>query len=349
MENKKHNVFVLSTEYQFILAISIIEEFFSNGDFTNQLVLKGPRSSDVNTQNLPEHVTFVKILFEDEDLESRIKKEIFNKEINNLFVVHTYRAYETYVLSLAPKSTRIHLMQDGSLFYHTMEINLFLNRIKETFLIYKKLWEKNIILKKIVLYPRHIHKSRFIKELWMTNPDLFVDPKTKLKINKVHLFPKNDTVEKCNKLFFVKKEEDYKEINDCLIYLAPIIRDRKIMPLEIDEIKKIKAKVNKKNIIIKLHPGIKDEFRLNMLKSVFGDVVIQNYIPAEMYIANSKNSCVVGSASTALFYENTKCQSFALKKYYQRIGLYATWKNVALPKHVHIIDDLEDFDKIQIR
>jgi len=349
MEIKKHNVFVLSTEYQFILAISIIEEFFSNGAFTNQLVLKGPRSSDVNTQNLPDYVSFVKILFEDKNLESRIKNEIYHKKIDNLFVVHTYRAYETYVLSLATKSTRIHLMQDGSLFYHTMEISLFLNRIKETYLIYKKLWDKKILLKKFVIYPRHLHKSRFIKELWMTNPDLFVDPKTKLKINKVHLFPKDDTVEKCNKLFFVKKKEDFKEISDCLIYLAPIIRDRTIMSLEIEEIKKIMAKVNKKNILIKLHPVILDEYRLNLMKSAFGNVVMQNYIPAEMYIANSKNSCVVGSASTALFYENPKCQSFALKKYYQRIGLYATWKNVALPKHVHLIDDLSDFDKIQIR
>lgn len=349
MENKKHNVFVLSTEYQFILAISIIEEFFSNGEYTNQLVLKGPRSSDVNIQNFPDYVTSVRILFEDPNLESRIKNEIYDKKIDNLFVVHTYRAYETYVLSLAPKSTRIHLMQDGSLFYHTMEISLFLNRIKETYLIYKKLWDKKILLKKFVLYPRHLHKSRFVKELWMTNPDLFVDPKTKLKINKVHLFPNDDTVEKCNNLFHVKKQEDFRGIEDCLIYLAPIIRDRKIMPLEIEEIKKIKTKVKKQNILIKLHPVIIDEYRLNLLKSEFGDIVIQNYIPAEMYIANSKNSCVIGSASTALFYDNPNCQRFALKKYYQRIGLYAAWKNVALPKGVHLIDDISDFDTIQIK
>lgn len=345
MEKSFYNVFIVSTEYHFILVMSIIIEHFSGDQYKNRLIFNGPRSGDININSLPENVSAVRITFNDKDFKSNIKDEITTKKIDNLFVAHTYRAYETYALSLASTNTKIHLYQDGALFYHTMEVSLVLNRLRETFMIYKNLWDKNIILKKIVYYKRHMHKSSFVNELWMTNPEIFVDPKTKLKINTIKLFTKNNSIKRFNDYFHTKKEEDYKEINNCLIYLAPIIRDMNFLSVEIEQIKRLKIKFNKERLIIKLHPGAKDKRHFNALKENFGNVVIQNYIPAEMYIANSTNSCVVGSASTALFMKNEFCENFALKKYYQKLGIYASWKNVTLPEHVISINEFDEFDK----
>ncbi len=345
---KTRNVFVLSTEYHFLLAMSIIDSHFADVQYDNVLVLKGPRLASIDDTSLPNGISAIRLLFEDSQFRKRLKEEVFGSPIGNLFVVHTYRAYESYVLSLASGKTRIHLMQDGSLFYHTMEVSLFLNRIRETYMIYKNLWDKGILLKTVLYYPRHMHRSRFINELWMTDPELFVDPKTKLKINQVKLFPYPESIERYGRCFDTAKG-DFRGIEDCMIYLAPIIRNEADLPIEIEQIRKLKEKIGKKNLIIKLHPGVKGKAQFNHLQEAFGDVVRQDYIPAELYIANSVRSCVVGSASTALFYNNPSCQNFALKRYYQRLGIYAAWKNVALPAHVHQINELEDFDTIQIR
>lgn len=341
------NVFVISTEYHFILAMSIISDRFTGPEFSNLLVLKGIRSAGINTDKLTGGIQAITISFDDPHFAKRVENEIFGSAPDNLFVVHTYRAYETYVLSKAPKRTRIHLMQDGSLFYHTMEVSLFLNRIRETWQIYQQLWKKGILLKKLVWYPRHMHRSRMVDELWMTHPHLFVDPGTRLPIQTIRLFPNEGDVQRLNTLFHVGAGESFENIEDCMIYLAPIIREASNLPIEIEQIRMLREKVGKKNLLIKLHPGMRDKSQFNALQQAFGDVVIQNYVPAEMYIANARRSVVIGSASTALFFKAEGCMNIALKRYYQKLGIYAAWKNVALPEHVITIDEISDFDKIK--
>lgn len=342
MNNRGANVFILGTEYHFLLAMSIIEEHYSSLSYRNQLVFTGRRLSNIDAKKLPENVYVTTLVFQDEqNLKARVRLEIFEKEIANLFVVHSYRALETYILSQASKNTRRHMMQDGSLFYHKIERPIVLNRIRETIEVYIHLWKKSICFTDLILYRRYLQQSGYIQELWMTHPDLYIEPNPTKPIHKINLFPKVNSVSTFNNYFDVGKSGEFRGYNDCLIYLALIIKDEDLMLKEVEEIKKLLEKSNKANILIKLHPGSRQR-QFEILQQAFGDVVIKNFVPAEMYIANAKESIVVGSASTALFYNNPECKVYALKHYYQRLGIYANWKNVKLPKHVKIVDFLEE-------
>lgn len=340
-----NNVFLLSTEYQIMLALSVIEEFFSDGSFRNQLVLTGRRGGGLDVEKLPPFVTATRMGFSDADFADRVKLEIFNKPITNLFTAHAYRPFETFVLSNAKKGTQIHQLQDGALFYHRQEISLWKGRIKENFNIYYHLFKRGVILKDFIWFGRHMHRSGYIKKLWMTHPDLFIDKACSKPIQKISLFPTANSVKIANSCFVSDEGSDFTSLQSCLIYLAPIILDESLFAAEIEEIAKIMKVLDKEQLRIKIHPGYPQPQRKKMMEDAFGKVVIQNYVPAELYIANSVNSCVVSTASTALFYEQTHCPRFALKNYYQRIGLYAKWKNVNLPKAVKLIDEIEDFTK----
>lgn len=340
-----NNVFVLATEYQIMLALSVIEEFFSDGNYNNQLVLCDHRGGGVNIANLPTYVSAIRLSFTDLGFDKRVKNEIFNKPLANLFTSHAYRPFETYVLSLVKKGTMIHQIQDGALFYHRQEIALWKGRIKETFNIYFKLLKRGVVLKDFVWFGRHMHRSGYIKKLWMTHPDLFIDKACGKPIQKINLFPTSNSIAVANRSFVGGDNIDFTNLQNCLIYLAPIILKEELFAVEISEISKVMSVLGKDKILIKIHPAYPQPQRVKMMEAAFGPVVVQNYIPAELYIANSSNSCVVSTASTALFYEQNHCPRFALKHYYQRIGLYAKWKNVNLPKAVKLIDEIEDFTK----
>lgn len=341
----QNNIFVLATEYQIMLALSVIEEFFSGDNYKNQLVLCDHRGGGVNVANLPPNVSAVYLSFSDNGFDRRIKSEVLNKPIANVFTSHAYRPFETYLLSLVKKGTSIHQIQDGALFYHRQEIALWKGRIKETFNIYFKLLKRGVILKDFVWFGRHMHRSGYIKKLWMTHPDLFIDKECGKPIQKINLFPTANSIETANKCFTSNGNSEFTNLENCLIYLAPIILKEELFAGEIAEISKIMSVLGKEKIIIKIHPAYTQPHRKKLMEEAFGPVVVQNYVPAELYIANSVNSCVVSTASTALFYEQSHCPRFALKHYYQRIGLYAKWKNVNLPKAVKLIDEIEDFTK----
>ncbi len=339
------NVFVLSTEYQIMLALSVIEEFFSDGNFYNQLVLCGHRGGGLNIEALPRFVSAVRLGFSNHDFVKRVEIEVFDRPIKNLFTAHAYRPFETYILSKVKKGTEIHQLQDGALFYHRQEIALWKSRIKESFNIYKNLFKRGVILKDFVWFGRHMHRSGYIKKLWMTHPDLFIDKECGKPIQKINLFPTASSIETAKKCFSSNDHIDFTNLKNCLIYLAPIILKEELFAGEIAEIAKIMSVLGKENIVVKIHPGYPQPQRKKLIEDAFGPVVVQNYVPAELYIANAIDSCVVSTASTALFYEQTHCPRFALKHYYQRIGLYAKWKNVNLPKAVKLIDEIEDFTK----
>ena len=339
----KVNVFVVGTEYHFLMANFIIQEHFSSQDYENRLVFLGKRLSQVQRNALPSNIISIDYFFDQENMPAnKVKTEILVGNVINLFLVNVYRASDTLIVSMTTRHTKCHLIQDGALFYNRIEKSIWKNRIKETYNIYSSLWKKGIPFRDLIWYGRFMEESDYIDEIWMTNPNEYVGPTSSKKVNLIKFFPNKESKDQILSYF----EVDNKLVdgfNNQLIYLAPIIKDEKLVDLEIVQIKQILKKINLKDVIIKLHPNTKD-FHLHKLKKEFGDSVIRNFIPAELYIAQSVDSVVVGCASTTLFYHNPKCKYFALKEFYQKLGIYEAWKNVNLPKHVNVVNEFYDIN-----
>jgi hypothetical protein len=341
VDQRKTNVFLLATEYHFLLAMSIVDEFFPADRYFNKLFFLGKRLSDVDITKLPDNFSASMLIFETENFfKHRVHHEILNTPVENLFVVNAYRSPETYILSVVPPSTTTHLMQDGALFYNRIEKFIYKHRVKEMFRVYKGLWDKGIYYMKPILYTRFMERSGFIDEIWMTNPVEYIGPRTKKKVNTISLFAGGANVKKYTRYFRVN-QDDFTDLNGYLIYMSVIIRDPKQIPNEIRQIKKLQAKLGRERVLIKLHPNA-SQLQFDSLKEQFGEKVFRNYVPAEIYIGNATHSDIVGCASTSLFFHNPSCRYYALKLFYQELGIYSKWYNINLPPHVTQLESLED-------
>lgn len=342
----KHNVFVLGTEYHFLMAMFIIEERFSSDEFQNKLVFLGKRLSQINSSNLPGNVETVEFIFQSEpDPLKKLYQKILNNPVDNLFMVNVYRPADTLIVSSVSKKTRRHLMQDGALFYNRIEKSILGNRLKETYRIYTSLWKKGIPFTDIIWYGRFMETSNYVDEIWMTNPNEYIGPPTRKPVHLINYFPGPNTVQKIQS-YFIDHESRPFMLDNYLIYLSPIMRQESYVDTEINQIHKVMAFFALEKVIIKLHPNTPD-YHLKKLQKVFGDCVIRNHIPAELYIARAKNSVVIGCASTSLFYNNATNQYFALKGFFQRLGIYSVWHNINLPPHVRQVNELEELGQLK--
>lgn len=341
----KHNVFVISTEYQFIGALSIIEQFFPKDAFENTLVFTKVRTGDIVIDRLPKHIKVLKFDFYKDSNPKKIIIDFFTgKDVANVSVVQPYRPDNIAFLWLAPKSANRVLQQDGALFYHDTEVNTLFNQLRVSLESIRDLAKKGIFPLWNLFYKKPIEKVPYIHELYLTNPEIFTHQHNGKKLTKFDLFP---SVQSLNfKNFFKSLDDfDFSLLTNALFYIAPIIRDDSKYQEEAAEINKIKTILDKKHVFIKLHPNRIVSKQRDVLESVFGkDAIIANFVPAEVYMSQAINSAIVGVASTSLFYNNPKCKIYGLKRYYQKLGVYPAWKNVTLPKHVIPVNELSDFN-----
>ncbi|MCZ8216048.1 MAG: polysialyltransferase family glycosyltransferase, partial [Cyclobacteriaceae bacterium] len=288
--------------------------------------------------SLPKNIKAFDFFFDEEhNVQHRVQQEIISEGIDNLFVVNAYRPLETYVLSLMnPRRTQRHLIQDGALFYNKIEKSVFLNHTKNVFHVYKGLWKKKIWFTDLLYYGRYMEHSGYIDQVWMTNPEQYVGPALKKKVNVLTLFPNPDSIPTYS-TYFGLSDEILEGLQDCLLYLPVFVKTEDKVQDEINCIKRIVKKLGKQKVFIKLHPNAFD-YQLKAMKEAFGSLVFKNNVAAEIYIANARNSHIVACASTSLFFYNPSCKYFALKRFYQDLGIYSSWYNIHLPPHVNVVD-----------
>jgi hypothetical protein len=339
---KNTNIFVLTTEYHFLLSMNIIFERYSSIEFRNILIFTGERLSEIITENLPINVETEEINVEREmNLRKKIHDIILQDALTNLFVFTAYRDLETYLLTTVTGSVDRHLVQDGANFYFKILKPVMLSRIKETVKIYRNLWRKGILLKKIVLFKKHMAQCGFIDYVWITNPEIYRNPLFSSKpIVKLNLLNNEISINACCKYFSANETQQY---CNSIIYLSSRITQQNDILCEISQIKSVVAKFEKHKLLIKLHPN-SPVIQVDLFKAAFKDCVVKNYVPAEIYLARAINSYIFGGVSASLYYNNPNCKYFTLIKIYQRLGIFPDWIKVKFPAHVKVLENLEEFN-----
>ena len=332
------NVFILTTEYHFLLSMNIIFERFNTAEFTNQLIFTGPRLSDINVGSLPAHVYVTEINVESErHLEKKIRETILVKSLAHVFVFTAYRDLETFVLCSVDPSVKRHLVQDGANFYFKISKSVMWSRFKETLKIYRNLWRKGILLKKFVRYKKHLADCGFIDDVWITHPEVYEKPLLSAKaVIKVNLLEKNVDKTPFYKYFGMDEDSEY---SNAVIFLSSRLNHEKDILAEINIIQSIIMKFTNYALLVKLHPAA-SVLQVEMLRSAFENGVIKNFTPAELYISKAKNSFVVGCASAALYYHNKECRYFSLVRDYRYRKLFPETTHVNFPAHITVVKNL---------
>jgi hypothetical protein len=335
---KDTNVFVLTTEYHFLLAMNIILEHYTTPQFNNRLVFTGQRLSGVVLKNLPDHVETLVLTAEHErNFKRRIQQDVLRLRPKNIFVFTAYRDLETYLLFAVGNKTSRHLVQDGANFYFEIKKSVAWSRIKETIKIYKNLFRKGIFFKKLILYKKHLADCSFIDFVWVTNPNVYLSPRSSRQpVNKINLLPNDAIRNLCCHYFGLDNLNVYQ---DFVIYLSPRLTKRELILNEIDQVKLIHENFKSRNLLIKLHPGA-PTLQNDLFRTTFGERVVRDSTPAELYISKAINTDVIGIASAALFYNNLRCRYFSLIKVYKGLGLFDADTEVRFPSHVNVIEHL---------
>jgi hypothetical protein len=255
-----------------------------------------------------------------------------------LFVFTAYRDLETYLLNAVGNGVRRHLVQDGANFYFKISKPVFWSRLKETIKIYRNLWRHGIVLKKLVLYRKHMAQCEFIEQVWVTNPEIYQAPKVSTKpISKINLLT-GKSIEACYRYFDMLEAQEY---SNAIIYLSSRYTDENAVLLEIAQLKYILDRLKKPRLIIKLHPNA-PIIQVNLFRIAFADSVIKNFVPAELYISKAIGTYVIGVASAALYYNNPRCSYYSLVKIFQSIGVFPTSIEVSFPVHVEVLASIND-------
>jgi hypothetical protein len=333
-----NNLFILTTEYHFLLAVNIIEQQYDSPQFQNVLVFTGERLSMIKKENLPSGIRVLDMREEyNESFERFVRQKILAPTLTNIFVFTAYRDLETYVLCSAGPSIAKHLIQDGANFYFKITNSVTWSRLKETVKIYRNLWQKGVLLKKFVLYKKHLADCSFVDRVWVTNPEVYLAPRTDKPISKVSLFASNRAIETSLVYFGLKKNS----IQDTLIYLSSKLSREDDIAQEIRQLKLILATSRKRDVLIKLHPNA-PVLQQSLFISSFGDKVLKDFVPAELYLVQAADCCVVGVASAALFFENLRCRYYTVIKIFQHLGIYPKEVQVEFPEHVKVIGHVSE-------
>jgi hypothetical protein len=336
------NVFVLTTEYHFLLAVNVIDQQYPPSHFRNLFVFTGERLSMVKIENLPPHIRVVELPIDKErNFKKVVDEKIFSVSPANLFVFTAYRDLETYLLCSVDRSVTRHLVQDGANFYFNITTSVTWSRLKETVKIYRKLWQKGIILKRLVRYKKHMADCHFIDQVWVTNPEVYVAPPSSRKlIAKIDLQRLEENQALLAHYFSMQADV----LNNCILYLSSRLIHEKDIAREITQVHSVLAALSKP-IFIKLHPNAPD-LQERMFSDAFPDRVTRNFIPAELYIAKAKNCLVIGVASAALYYYNPMCRYVSIIRIFQAIGMYPLGVDSNFPSHVHVVRTLDELSSI---
>jgi hypothetical protein len=322
------NIFILTTEYHFLLTMLIIEQQFADpGQWTHLLVFTGPRLNGVEVSRLPAHIE-VMILSEDAKVMRVLALQILSSSPANIFVFTAYRAFETLLLTRSGRRTKKHLVQDGANFYFSFNKSVFIDRLRETWRIYRDLLKSGFLLKHLVFYKKDISDTRLVNVIWLTHPSLR-NRIGKLDVREV-ILPTDDRSITRIAYYFNATPGPY---DRKLLYLANRLKSKSQFDAEIDLVRRIRLLFPSLSFELKLHPASTIDQRETFIKE-FGSSVTMTNMPAELKLAVARDCVVVGTASVALFYYNSSCKYFSCIKEAQELGLFPPWISVNLPSHV---------------
>lgn len=323
-----------------MLCLDIMDQYFPGDEYEHVLILSGYRLSSVKISNIPSGIKVHEVDYKQgSDSFDRIKGLVDTLDVSQFFLFHAYRPIEVFLLTHLRTATK-NLVEDGVLFYHNRKQFLLFSRFKQTFKIYRELWSQGYHLTMPIFYWNDMWNSRLVDNLYMTRPDMFIDQANKKNRVKVDLLATPQSIERALKIFDFDSSVDRSTLDGCLFYVSAKMYKIEHVNREIEVLKQIIEKIKPQFLLIKLHPAAR-KIQVDEFVRHFGNAVLLNNIPSELYIATAKNSIILSVASTSIYYYNSKCRYFALKTLFQEMGIYARHKDIRLPSHVQIVSNLD--------
>lgn len=335
---KECNIFIVHTEYHVLLTISIIcNHFFccTNRVYwtpsirMNKLIL--PPIEGTSVHQLSPDYGNRNVL--NEILSYKPKRFFFfqDGDLNNMYLCNR----------LAKNGAKTALVQDGLKPYVIWQKRYkWLIAFKNTIKAYGCLLRRHIFTPSLGWMDIYDYGSwSFIDELWLTNPDAFVNKHHKILI-RLPLINKQ-ALAVCNSTFGYDGEEELKSV--VLIIGQPTINSQN---WEFDTmlVERIIKKFSDHTVLYKPHPSTNPE-HLQMIQGLKYDNFhfYNKKIPVELLILQLKDSIIIARRSTSMLTENKSCKYYWTHKLYPLDIQSSQFERINPTEHVK---DIESIDEI---
>ena len=329
MIDKKVNVYLVFTEYQFLQALNIATGVFNSMDNDNHILLvrKGKRLMhiDENKRKLADNIG---IEIFDNQKPKKLAGIILNKNPTHFLFFQAISALNVYLgHTLAKRRTEISLGPDGYSAY------AIFNKSHHFLVTIKNSLKENLFLIKNGLFTGKFHRfdyytygnNRFIDNLWMTHPEQY---KHHAK-NNVNILKLPEFNEMCLEIISECFNFNEKFPTEDAIYFFNQPLWSSLPYIEYDFLKEVLASYPERKIILKLHPLTSDKMKVNY-KNLDGLELIESSVPAEVVLLRLNNCIVFSGWSSVLITENKKCN------YYFNFPIYRDLNDPIL-KQINII------------
>lgn len=334
---KECNIFIVHTEYHVLLTINIIcNHFFGCNNRVywtpsirmNKLLL--PAMEGISAHQLPNDYGNRIVL--DEILSYKPKRFFFfqDGDVNNMFLCNR----------LAKNGTKTALVQDGLKPYLIWQkrhkwLIAFINTIKAHWCLF----QRQVFTPSLGWMDIYDYGSRhYIEELWLTNPDAFVNKHHKILI-QIPLINKQ-ALSICNSTFGYDEKE---ELNSVVLIIGQPTIDSQNWEFDTLIVERIIKKFSDHIVLYKPHPSTNPE-HLNMIKGLMYDNFhfYNKKIPVELLILQLKDSVIIARRSTSMLTENKSCKYYWTYKLYPLDIQSSQFERINPTKHVKDINTIDE-------
>lgn len=308
--DRKSNLFIVSTEYHLMVALSLIEDKFKA--YENIILgIQIPRKRRLPPrENIETAHTYLEIECDQSvyvnypDLRKTLH-QLLSNEYENCFVFGETKPIEMYVgTALKKRGVTTILLPDGLKPYKE-------NESGGRFRIFKRHLRNQVFCIVNGLSPKAWRdfsvvygQSAYIQEIWLINRNHYLGEKTK----PLRLFELLQTPESKSALInLYQRKESNPGIrrSKIIVYIPNILPSQKAELRELFLLKEI-IKCSAWPVYIKLHPLTSAE-HLKAINTVKGLSILEYKLPAELLIAELMDSIIISPWSTALIINNKNC------------------------------------------
>lgn len=314
----KKNVFIISTEYHLMEAVSYIINSFNNGEYDNYIYQISPRDSKrfdrfkIKYDFIPAHFQLIKYdlggKYEKEFKDSL--KELISQKPERLFFFDEGHYWIPYLIKkVRQNNCTICLGPDGANVYHNEDLTWrYIFRYVYHFLIF--IYSHRLFPPFFTVIKRHHYAyTPGIDELWMEFPEGF-NNYYKKKLVKQPVLNNPQTIETVAKIFDFNLEAVSEERKNAILLIDSPFGNRTV-----DKMMEIISDVRKRypdySLYVKAHPGT-SQYAIDKYSEIGNVSFLGNNYPAELYILSFKQSIIISVYSTSILCNNPDCRFYWL-------------------------------------
>lgn len=339
------NLFLVHTEYHFMLAIQIISSFIDDtSDNTILFTFSKTRRSSINFSRKGN----VNVVGIEAPLTATALRPYIDNNYENFYYFQNGDIRNRWLTwQLKKKDAVIHLVQDGMAAYCYNESSLKLPIIiKDTIDDYRALKKGNFPFTKMFI----TNKFRYgfnsaTDKVMLTHPENFDNKKRgwdKIVANVPVLNEKSREV-----LWQFLPASNLSSSQDVILIINQPLWSDALFKADLEFINALANKFKGRKIFMKLHPLTNKKY-CKIYSELEGIEIIESTVPVELMMQDLKNSIVISGYSTALISNSEPDMG---NKYYYYFPVYKKTgdkamqrKSIVVFSHIQVVDSVENIN-----